>query len=147
MDLYENLDIDANPEVLKLLGNYPDKAKKRLMGLRYLILSTADESEEISQIEETLKWGEPSYLTSAGSTIRMDWKPKNPEHYSIYFKCTSKLVPTFRAVYGDLFKFESNRAIFFEIDEDIPVPQLKACIKAALCYHKVKHLDQLGMHI
>ena len=66
-----------------------------------------------TELEETLKWGEPSYLVKKGSTIRMDWKVKTPDQYAMYFKCTSKLVPTFRELFGDLFKYEKNRAILF----------------------------------
>ena len=58
------------------------------------------------KLEETLKWGEPSYLTKYGSTVRMDWKEKNPEQFAVYFKCTSALVPTFKTIYKDKFKFE-----------------------------------------
>ena len=49
--------------------------------------------------EETLKWGEPSYLVKNGSTIRIDWKSKTPDQYAMYFKCTSKLVPVFRSLF------------------------------------------------
>jgi len=96
-------------------------------------------------MEETLKWGEPSYLVKGGSTIRIDWKLKTPNQYAMYFKCTSALVPTFRMVYKGLFTFEGSRAITFQMDERIPKKELKSCIKAALRYHKVKHLPTLGI--
>ena len=41
-------------------------------------LQHAEETEEITFLEETLKWGELSYITEIGSTLRMDWKPKSP---------------------------------------------------------------------
>lgn len=63
----------------------------------------------------------------------------------MYFKCTSRLVDTFKIVFGSFFKYEKNRAIIFQLDEEIPVIELKECIKAALAYHKVKYLDTLGM--
>ncbi len=112
--------------------------------LRRLIIETAKEIESITEIEETLKWGEPSYLVKKGSTIRMDWKTKLPDQYAMYFKCTSKLVPTFKALYGDLFEYENNRAILFKLEDKVPEAELKECIGLALEYHSVKHLPRLG---
>ena len=140
-----NLQLVRNPEVQSVFNRYPDHVRKKIEALRQLIFDTAEGIEEISSIEETLKWGEPSYLTVHGSTVRIDWKSRNPEQYAMYFKCTSKLVPTFRAVFGDRLKFEDNRAIVFELDEELPEMILKKCITAALMYHKVKHLPELGI--
>jgi hypothetical protein len=109
------------------------------------VIKTAQEIDEISSVEETLKWGEPSYLTKNGSTIRMDWKPKTPNQYAMYFKCTSRLVETFKVIYKNTFNFEGKRAIVFQLEDEIPIEALKKCIKAALTYHKVKHLPTLGM--
>ncbi|HMQ63207.1 MAG TPA: hypothetical protein PKE06_21160 [Flavilitoribacter sp.] len=56
----------------------------------------------------------------------------------MYFKCTSKLVPAFKALYGDLFKYENTRAILFGMEDPVPSAELKECIALALQYHKVK---------
>lgn len=63
--------------------------------------------EKINKLEETLKWGEPRFLNKNGSTLRIDWKEKTPNQYQMYFKCTSRLVETFKMVFGDLFEYES----------------------------------------
>ena len=63
----------------------------------------------------------------------------------MYFKCTSKLVTSFKAVYPDVFNFEGNRAIVFQMSDDIPEEELKNCIKAGLTYHSVKALPLLGL--
>jgi hypothetical protein len=142
----ETLQIKTDPRVASVFENYPDHVRKSLEYLRDLILETARETREISQIEETLKWGEPSYLTKQGSTLRIDWKEKQPDQYSMFFKCTSKLVPSFKNAFpDDLFSFEGNRAIIFRLDDQIPVPELKKCIRAALLYHQVKHQPMLGL--
>lgn len=140
----KNLELTKNPEVEATFKKYPKDIKPKMMFLRKLILETASELASVTTLEETLKWGEPSYLAKKGSTIRMDWKTKTPDQYAIYFKCTSKLVPTFRAVYGDLFSYENNRAITFKLDDEIPVAALKECIGMALEYHHLKHLPLLG---
>ena len=139
-----NLQITTNPEVQMVFDRYPDWARKKLLVLRELIVETAKETEDISALEEALKWGEPSYLTKFGSTVRMDWKEKTPEKFAIYFKCTSKLVPTFKTIYKNKFIFEGDRAIVFNLEDKIPDKELKHCISLALTYHKVKHLPLLG---
>ncbi len=128
-----------------VFDRYPDWAREKLLVLRELIVETAKETEDISTLEETLKWGEPSYLTKNGSTIRMDWKSKAPNQYALYFKCTSRLVETFKATFQNVFEFEGKRALVFQKDDEIPVDELKHCIRAALIYHKVKHLPTLGI--
>lgn len=140
-----NLQIETNPEVKLVFDNYPDFVREKMLNLRRLIIETAGEIETITNLEETLKWGEPSYLVKKGSTIRIDWKEKKPDQYAIYFKCTSKLVPTFKEKYSDLFKFEGNRAIVFQMDDKLPEMALKNCIGAGLTYHSVKHLPRLGL--
>lgn len=141
----KNLTINKNPKVDPKFQSYPPEIKPKLDFLRKLIIETAKEIESIQEIEETLKWGEPSYLVKKGSTIRIDWKTKAPNQYAMYFKCTSKLVVTFRELYGELFKYENNRAILFNIEEEIPKKELKECISMALQYHSLKHLPKLGM--
>ncbi len=128
-----------NPEVATIFATYPEKFRNKLLILRQLIFDTALKTEGVGVLEETLKWGEPSYLAKKGSTIRIDWKPKTPNQYAIYFKCTSLLVPTFKKLYPNEFTFEGNRAIVFNLDDKIPVIKLRHCIEMALTYHTIKN--------
>ncbi len=141
----KTIKLQSNPEVKAVFEAYPKKVKGKMEKLRQLVLETAEEVEEITTLEETLKWGEPSYLTKKGSTLRMDWKQKSPDQYAMYFKCTSQLVPSFRTAFKDVFSFEKNRAIVFQLDDELPKTELKQCIKATLTYHNVKHLPLLGL--
>ncbi|MEM9260997.1 MAG: DUF1801 domain-containing protein, partial [Bacteroidota bacterium] len=134
-----SLALKQDPRVIPVFQNYPAEIKPKMEFLRSLVLETAEETETVGGLEETLKWGETSYLTIYGSSIRMDWKAKNPEQFCLYFKCTSKLVPTFKEVYGELFKYESNRALIFAKDAVLPIEALKDCIRMALQYHKLKN--------
>lgn len=140
----ENLSIKTDARMEAKFASYPESVRPKLDFLRNLIIETAKEDERIKSIEETLKWGEPSYLAKKGSTIRIDWKAKTPNQYAIYFKCTSLLVPTFKEVFGDIFRYENNRAILFEMNEKVAINELKACIELALNYHTLKHLPRLG---
>jgi len=140
----KQLKINRNPQVELKFQAYPKEIQAKLNYLRNLIIETASEDDTIKEIEETLKWGEPSYLVKKGSTIRINWKSKTPNQYAMYFKCTSKLVPTFQEIYGDIFKYEKTRAILFDMNDDIPEKELKECIQLALRYHLVKNKPLLG---
>ena len=133
-----------NKSVDDKFTQYPAHVQKKMHDLRTLILETAAENAAIGELEETLKWGEPSYLSRIGSTVRIDWKEKAPHKYAIYFNCNTILVETFRELYGDSLSFEGNRAISLNLDVDPPRDILKHCISLALTYHKVKHLPLLG---
>ena len=135
----------SDKEVQKVFDQYPKDVKRQMKSLRKLIIQCAEELDEVDELQETLKWGEPSYLTKYGSTVRVDWKEKQLDIYSIFFKCTSKLVETFQGVFGEQFTYEKTRAIQFKLGEQIPEVELKQCIKAAMMYHKVKTKPLLGI--
>ena len=141
----KHLQVNSNPEVKTRFDGYPAKVRPKLLHLRKLILEVARATDGIEQLEETLKWGEPGYLTKHGSTIRIDWKEKTPDQYAMYFKCTSRLIPTFRTIYSTTFTYAGDRAIVFGMHDAIPEEALKQCIQAALTYHRVKHLPTLGI--
>lgn len=139
------LDVKTDPRVEAIFANYPDFVRDKLQFLRALVIETAKETEGVEKLEETLKWGEPSFVTKNGSTLRMDWKEKTADQYAMYFQCTSRLVDTFKLVFDQKFQYEGNRAIVFQLNQKIPESELKECIKASLTYHKVKELVTLGI--
>ena len=130
-------------EIQLKFQTYPPAARKKLMALRTLILSVAEEAS-LGPVEESLKWNEPSYSVKGGSPVRFDWKEKSPEQFAMYFVCTTKLVETFRELYGDVLSFEGKRAIVFQVSDEVPSKPLRHCIELALTYQKVKHLPLLG---
>lgn len=139
------MNIKTDKEFTERVNNYPESIQDKIQNLRKLVHESAEEIDSKFVLNETLKWNEPSFLSKDGSTLRMDWKPKNPKQYAMYFQCSTRLVETFRIVYKNIFKFEGNRAILFDLDEKIPESELKDCIKATLNYHKVKKLPTLGI--
>ncbi len=139
------LDLRSSRKVDEIFAAYPNVIRKKMQTLRELVIETARETSGIDVLEETLKWGEPSFVTRKGSTLRMDWKEKFPDQYAMYFQCTSRLVDTFRMVFGNRFRYEGNRAVVFRLNEKLPITELKECIRAALTYHDVKHLKTLGI--
>ena len=129
--------------VAQVFSAYPSGMRRRLLVLRSLIFETAAAIDGVGKLEETLKWGEPAYVTSqskSGSTIRIDWKKSKPSQYAIYFHCQTNLVETFRTLFPGEFKFEGNRAIVFNESDIVPTDSLAFCIAAALTYHRSKNV-------
>ncbi|WP_454441523.1 DUF1801 domain-containing protein [Vibrio bathopelagicus] len=122
---------------------YPENARVRLEELRELILKLSSDLQ-LGEVEESLKWGEPSYNVKTGSPIRIDWKLRSPTNYYLYFNCQTKLVDTFRELHGDVLRFQGNRAIELSLSEPLPEPEIKHCLELALTYHQRKHLPLLG---
>ena len=122
---------------------YPENARVRLVELRELILKISLDLQ-LGEVEESLKWGEPSYSVKTGSPIRIDWKLKTPNNYYLYFHCQTKLVDTFRELHGDVLRFQGNRAIELRLSDPLPEPEIKHCLELALTYHQRKHLPLLG---
>jgi uncharacterized protein YdhG (YjbR/CyaY superfamily) len=129
----------ANPEVARVFDACPVHMRRKLLALRELILRTAAATEGVGELEESLKWGEPAYLTSAtgsGSTIRIAWKKQRPNEYAICFNCQTSLVADFRTLFPNDFRFEGQRALVFHASDTIPRDALQVCIATALTYHR-----------
>jgi hypothetical protein len=128
----------VDPKVEEAFNGYHPAVRKKLMRLRMLIFDVASETEGVGELEETLKWGQPSYLTTkskSGSTIRIGREKKTEGDYAIYFKCQTSLVATFKERFKNKFRYEDNRAILFRVTDKIPVRELSHCIAMALTYH------------
>ena len=124
--------------VAAVFDAHPPRVRARLLKLRQLILETAAQTDGVGELEEALRWGDPSYLTSktkSGSTVRINRVKGSEDRYALYFTCSTTLVETFRQVYPDLFSFSENRAISFHLDEEVPTEALSHCIALALRYH------------
>ena len=134
----------SNADVSVTFDRYPKKQREKLLTIRQLIFEAAAE-ENIEDLEETLKWGEPSYLTKKGSTVRLAWKKSFPKQVGVFFHCQTSLVETFKEIYQHEFTYDGNRAIVFEEEDTIPSEALKHCLSLSLTYHKIKHLPLLGI--
>ncbi len=132
-----------NKQVADKFESYPGEVRSKMLALRGLVLDVAADSGKLHILEETLKWGEPSYLVKGGSTIRMDWKASSNQ-YALYFNCNSRLVESFKEIYGDVFTYEGKRAIVFDLNDPLPVSELRYCLLLAMEYHKRKALPLLG---
>jgi hypothetical protein len=127
-----------DPAVEAVFSAYPKPLKAKLLALRQLIFDTARTTKGVGALQETLKWGQPSYLTpesKSGSTIRIDGVKSDSTHYAIYFHCQTNLVETFRELYPTELRYGGNRSILLDTKDDIPEPALRHCVALALTYH------------
>jgi Domain of unknown function (DU1801) len=117
---------------------YPKPLKAKLLALRRLIFETARTTRGVGTLQETLKWGQPSYLTpqtNSGSTIRIDQVKSAAGRYAVYFHCQTNLVETFRELYPTQLRFEGNRGIVLDVKDELPRAELRHCVALALTYH------------
>ena len=127
----------ADPAVAAVFKAYPAGMRKRVLALRELVFDVAAKTEGVGPLTETLKWGQPSYLTEetkSGTTVRID-RLKKADGYALYVHCQSGLVPKFRDLYADTFRYEGKRALLFDTDARLPLPELRHCIGLALTHH------------
>ena len=123
-----------------VFGAYPAQVRTKLLALRKLIFDTAKTTSGVGALEETLKWGQPSYLTTeskSGSTIRIDQVKTEAGRYAVYFHCQTDLVETFRELYPEL-RYGGNRSILLDAGDKVPEKALRHCIALALTYHARK---------
>ena len=128
----------SEPAVDAVFRAYPAPIRARLLALRRLIFDTARTNKGVGRLEETLKWGQPSYLTAetkSGSTIRIDQIKSTANQYAVYFHCQTDLVETFRELYPREFSFGGNRSIILNAEDEISEPALRHCLALALTYH------------
>jgi hypothetical protein len=126
-----------NAAVAAVFADYPPAIRAKLLRLRALILSTASRTKGVGPLEETLRWGEPSYIPSqskSGSLVRIGWKTRDPDRYALHFHCQTSLVETFRRLYPETFEFAGNRSLVFAVKAALPVAPLRHCIALALTY-------------
>ena len=137
----------GDPAVEAVFSAYPKPIKTKLLALRRMIFETARVTKGVGALQETLKWGQPSYLTpetKSGSTIRIDQVKTSPGQYAIYFHCQTDLVETFRELYPTQLRFGGNRSILLNATDKLPRTELRHCVALALTYHLNKRKAARG---
>jgi hypothetical protein len=123
--------------VADVFAAYSPPTRERLLALRALIFEVAGEIAGIGEIEETLKWGQPSYLPSAtksGTPVRISQDTTHGGDYALYVHCQTNVADEWKSQYPEL-NYGGNRSIHFSADEEIPRNAIKHCVALALTYH------------
>ncbi len=127
-----------NPDVALVFDAYPKVMKDKLLLLRHLIFKVAAETQGVGDVEETLKWGSPSYLTTAtksGTTLRIDQRNRQEGKYAIRVHCQTNLIDQFQEIHGDKFTYDGNRGIILDERDEVPTREISDFIFLALTYH------------
>ena len=122
--------------VKAVFASYPEPERTKLLLIRDRIFQTAEQTAGVGPLFETLKWGQPAYLTpqtGSGSTIRLGL-PKSGG-LAIYVHCQTTILSDFQQVFPDAFAYEGNRAIQFGAEDPLQLAKLDLLISRALTYH------------
>lgn len=128
---------DPAPPVAAYLANCPPSIREGLLGLRTLVYQAAAEDRRIGPLQETLKWGEPSYLTEAsrsGTTLRLAAKKAMPDTYGLFFNCRTSIAERITDLYPETFTLDGTRGLLFSAGRELPAEKVKSCISLVLTY-------------
>lgn len=132
--------------VAEVFARFPEPIRARLLQIREMIFTVADETGGVGPLTETLKWGEPAYLTEksgSGTTIRLGISKAAPEDCAVFVNCKTNLIETFRAHFADNFAFEGQRALIIPANDTLRREPLALCLQAALTYHRQKTAEKI----
>lgn len=135
-------------DVKSAFDSFPKDARTRLMEIRDLIFKCAASDDAIGELTETLKWGEPAYLTEqtgSGSTIRLGFKESQPESVGVYFNCQTTIINDIQQRYADKFTCKDNRVLLLPVKQPVPAEELSECMNIALKYHVNKKARKAGL--
>jgi hypothetical protein len=107
--------------------------------MRALILAAA-EATRTTPLQETMKWGQPAYVPAKknGTTIRLGWSPKAPDHCCLFVHCQTDLVGRWRSLYPVEFTYQDNRAVLVPVTGPYAKAALQQMAGMALTYHRDK---------
>ncbi|WP_340678242.1 DUF1801 domain-containing protein [Paraglaciecola sp.] len=122
--------------VAQIFNGYPSTVKHTLLQIRRWIEQVASENEEIGEITECLKWGEPSYITlnGIGTTLRLGCARNSESKFALLVHCQTRLITDFKEVYPQC-EYDKNRALLLDSAQPLPEMMIKHFIYLALTYH------------
>ena len=133
------------PEVEAAIDALPAAQATRLHELRALILTTAAKADGVGPLTETLKWGEPAFLTQhskSGSTLRIAPVKGMPDCVALFVNCQTSLADTFRKRHGTALHIQGDRAVLTPLDQPLDHAVLADVIALTLTYHRWKRTRQ-----
>ncbi len=127
--IFKSVDVKA------VFDNYPIPVCEKLLVLRNIIFEVA-RSLPNCPLEETLKWGEPSFIPpkKMGCMVRMHHYSNKPFDFALYFPCKTTLVSSFGSRFPGVFQIGGDRSLEFMLSDTLPLSAIKDCVKLALTY-------------
>lgn len=120
----------GRPAIEAAFAEMPDTA----MQLRALIFEVASTLDDVESVEEVLRWGQPSYISPIGSTLRIG-KTKSGQ-MALFAHCQSDIIARHAHLFANKDQVQGNRAVLaYDLAE---IGAFRALITYALRYHKAK---------
>lgn len=110
----------------------------KVMEIRNWIYEIAESNDLIGEIEECMKWGQPSFLTpktKSGSTIRIG--KVDDSEFALYFNCKTTIAKEIAREFPE-WNCDGKRALYFKANQKLSKTKLITCLNKALLYHKRK---------
>ncbi|MEO1056065.1 MAG: DUF1801 domain-containing protein [Actinomycetota bacterium] len=118
------------------LAAVPSELTGLVERLRNLIYRVAFDVDAWPLVEE-LKWGQPSYRSPHGNEstpVRLGLTAG--DDVALLTHCQSSVVPEFRAVFGERFRFEGDRAVLVSDADAGHIDELADFVGRALTYRR-----------
>jgi hypothetical protein len=120
------------------LAAFPQPARTTLMAVRAMIFdiaATLPPHHHVGRVEESTKWGQPSYATpdtKSATPIRLGLsKAGDP---AIFTHCQSTVMRDFRDLAAPNLNFDGNRAVYLPNNYPPKLDEFAPLIRAALTY-------------
>lgn len=129
-----------DPKVAAAYDAFPVDSRAIALTLRDLIFSVAWDAPQVGRVQETLKWGQPSYLTpetKSGSTLRIGVAKQGGA--AIFAHCATDIISTYASTFPETDQIEGNRAVIFTSADKIVPKRLRLLIYHGLTYHLKDH--------
>lgn len=127
----------ANSAFLECLTRWPAPAQSVIWTCRTLFHRIAQENN-IGVLDETLKWGQPSWRprrARTGSTLRMNWSPASPDQMSFFVDCKTDLAARMATLYPTPFSNDGRRRLDMSLALPLPEQALAHLAEMTFTYH------------
>ncbi len=130
----------APAPLLNLITTWSEEASAALWECRALFHQIAEETE-VGRLDETLKWGQPSWRPikpRTGSTLRAGWDAARPDQLSLFVDCKTDLAARMRDNYPDLPANDGQRQLGISLGAPLPKQAIMHLAQMTFTYHLAK---------
>ena len=128
----------ASEAVASVYASQPEPQRASLLALRALLFDLAGQLDPVGQVDESLKWGSPSYVSTTprvGTPIRLDRVTNSDVDVGVFVHCQSRVVEHFRLVHADTYRLDGTRGLLLNAHEDLPKDAVVDFMSLVLTYH------------
>ncbi|APX11725.1 hypothetical protein [Tateyamaria omphalii] len=127
-------------DILTRVESWPQSAQSHFLRTRTLVHDVAT-SEDVGPLDESLKWGQPSWRPKrarTGSTLRLDWSPATPDRLLAFVDCKTDLAAQMDHRFPGQFHNDGRRALGFDTTHPLDKDAVWQLARLTLTYHRSK---------